>query len=229
MKRIFVTLSLLLTLGLSASGVAAQTDGVQAPDLEGLEESFDVEGLQSVYSRTFSVDFEEMMAAAEDGGEMDMAAMMNTISVQGITFDSEDNAKAYIDDQKSQMEQAMEEDDSGAFEGMELSDLDGFDVDGARVDMVMSEMEIHASMIMFSDGNQVYQITVINADQDTAKATADEVTQFVLDAEIENEEVTFSDDGTSTGGVFDRMPTGDDEIVGDLSTVLDMELHVAGE
>lgn len=229
MKKFLMTLSLLLTLGLSTAGVAAQTDGVQAPDLEGFEDAFDVEGLESVYDRTFSVDFEAMMASPDsDAGEMDFSAMMNIISIQGITFDSEDNAEAYINDMLDQMDEAMEEQDAAAFEDMEVQDLEGFDVDGVRVDMSMPDLDIAASMIIFNDDNHVFQVMVMNADADVAKASADEVAQYVIDAEVQTEEVTFSDDGTSTGGVFDRMPTSEDELVGDLTTVLDSEIHVAG-
>lgn len=232
MKRLLITLSLLLSLGLSASGVAAQTDGVEAPDLEALSaDAYDVEGLQSVYDRTFSVDIEAMMASPDfDIAEMDVSAMMNIISIQGITFDSEDNAKAYMDDMKSEMEAALEDEaNAEMLENVEISDMEGFDVDGLRVVTSMPEMEVEATMFIFVDGNHAFQVMAMNSDAEAANSSAEAVTQFVIDAEIETEEVTFSEDGTSTGGVFDRMPTGDDEVVGDLTGVMDMELHVAGE
>lgn len=229
MKKLFITLSLLLTLGFASSGAAAQTDGVEAPEVN-LDAAYDVEGLQSVYDRTFSVDFEAMMASPDaDPESLDMSAMMNVITIQGITFDNDDNAQAYIDDMKSQMEQAVEEGDAATFEDMEISDLDGFDVEGIRVDMNMPDLDVAASMIIFSDGNHVFQVMVMNADLATAQASTDEVTQFVIDADSETDEVTFSDDGTSTGGVFDRMPAADDEIVGDLTSVMDTEIHIADE
>lgn len=229
MKKFLFTLSLLLTLGLSTAGVAAQTDGVEAPELEGLGDAFDVEGLQSVYDRTFSVDFETMMASPDsDTGELDMSAMMNIISIQGMTFDSEDSASAYIDDMNSELEAAMEDEEAVAMlENVEISDLEDFDVNGIRVETSMPEMDVSASMIVFSDGNHVFQIMAMNADAETAQSTADEVAQFVIDADVENEDVTFSNDGTSTGGVFDRMPTSGDEIVGDLTSATDTEIHVA--
>lgn len=231
MKRLLITVSLLLSLGLSTVGAAAQTDGVEAPDLEALEaQAYDVEGLQTVYDRTFSMDIEAMMASPDfDFESMDVSAMMKMISVQGITFDNEDNAKAYIEDMKSQMEQAQEEDEAGTFDDMEISDLEGFDVDGIRVNMDMPDLEIASSIIIFSDGNFVFQVMTMDSDMDTAKSNVEAVAQFVIDAEIETEEVTFSDDGTSTGGVFDRMPTAEDEVIGDLTGVTDMELHVADE
>lgn len=230
MKKLLITLSLLLTLSFASSGVAAQSDGVQAPDLEGMEASYDIEGLQSIHDRTFSVDIEAMLASPDaDFESLDMSVMMNMITIQGVAFDNDDNAKAYIEDMKAQMEQAVEEGDAATFEEMEISDLEGFDVDGLRVDMNMPDLEVAASMIVFNDGNHVFQIMVMNADVETAQTSAEDVTQFVLDAEVENEEVTFNDDGSSTGGVFDRMPTADDDVVGDLTGVMDSEIYVGDE
>lgn len=224
-KKLLLTLSLLLTLGLSASGVAAQ---VEAPNLDDVDPTADVEGIQSIYDRTFSVDFEALMASPEaDFDNLDISAMMSVISIQGMTFDSEDNANAYLDQMRDELDASMEEDPS-TFDGIEISDLDGFDVDGLQLIMDMADLEITASVVIFVDGNQVFQIMVMNSDLETAKASADAVTQFVIDAETETEEVTFNADGTSTGGVFDRMPTGDDEVVGDLTGVLDSEIFVEG-
>ena len=225
MKKILITLSFLLTLGFATSGVAAQTDGVEAPDLEGMEAAYDVEGLQSVYDRTFSADIEALMSSPDaDLESLDMSAMMSSISIQGMTFDSEDNAKAYLEQMKAEMNKAIEEDDAGTLEDMEISDLEGFDVEGIRVDMDMPDLEIGVSMIIFTDGNHVFQVMVMNGDMATAQSTADEVAQFAIDAEIENEEITFSEDGTSTGGVFDRMPASGDDAVGGLEIVEDYDV-----
>lgn len=226
MKKFLLTLSLLLSFGLSFSAVA-QVDGVEAPNLE--EPSFsEVEGLESIYDRTFSVDIETMLASPDaDFAEMDMSAMMRTISIQGMQFDSEDNAEAYLDDMLEQMNTAMEENPE-ATEDVEVADLEGFDVDGVQITMDMPDLGIAATMNIFVDGNQVFQVMVMDSDQATASTLAEEVTQFVVDADSNDDDVTFNADGTSTGGVFERMPTADDEIVGDLTGVMDTEIF-AGE
>lgn len=226
MKKFLLTLSLLLSFGLSFSAVA-QVDGVEAPNLE--EPSFsEVEGLESIYDRTFSVDIETMLASPDaDFAEMDMSAMMRTISIQGMQFDSEDNAEAYFDDMLEQMNTAMEENPE-ATEDVEVADLEGFDVDGVQITMDMPDLGIAATMNVFVDGNQVFQVMAMDSDQATASTLAEEVTQFVVDADSNDDDVTFNADGTSTGGVFERMPTADDEIVGDLTGVMDTEIF-AGE
>lgn len=228
MKKLLLTLSLLLSMGLSVSAVAAQTPGVEAPDFDDTEIGADIEGLQSIYDRTFSVDFEAMMASPDaDLENLDMSAMMSMISIQGMTFDSDDNAQDYLDMMRDEVNAEMvESEDTYDFE---ITDLEGFDVDGLTITMDMADLEIGATVHFFVDGNHVFQVMVMDSDLEATGSLASEVTQFILDADVENDEVIFNMDGTSTGGVFDRMPTADDEIVGDLTGVMDSEILVNDE
>lgn len=226
MKKLLLTLSLLLSLGLSVSVVAAQ---VEAPDIDDIDVGADVEGLESIYDRTYSMDIEAMFASPDaDFEDIDTSSFMRMISIQGMTFDSEDSANAYLDEMKSQLEQGLEE-DPDSFSDVVIGDLEGMDAEGLTLSMDMADLEVGASVIFVVDGHQVFQIMVMDSDVASAETLATDITQFVLDAEVETEEVSFSEDGTSTGGVFDRMPSGDDEIVGDLTSVIDSELFVGDE
>lgn len=234
MKRLFVTLSLLLSLGLSTVSVAAQTDPGGTPDpMAGVEDAYrSIEGVESVYDRTFSIDPMALTSTPEDGdaGQIDMSAMMYVISIQGITFDSEENATAYIDDMTSALEEAQGDADAGSMlEDVEISNLDDLDVDGTRIETTVPEVDLAASQIVFSDDNYVFQIVVIQPDMETAGSITDDIANFMIDADTETDEVTFSDDGTSTGGVFDRMPTGDDDVVGELTFVTDTTIFTNEE
>lgn len=218
-KKLFLIFSLVLGMSTSAIAVGAQeVDGIQAPDIPEVE----IEGAEFGYSRSFSVDFMTLMEDPEYDPE-DMSAMMRSISIQGIQFDSEDNAQAYIDQNTEALEAAQQSGDE-TMEGIEASELEGYDVDGLIVTMDMPDIGIAMTMIVFVDGDQVFQITATDADVETSRTTAESVLEFVLDNEVQDEEVTFNEDGTSTGGVFDRMPTADHELVGDLTSVMDMEL-----
>lgn len=221
MKKILLTITMLLTLALSAQGVAAQ---VEAPEIESVDYS-EIDGLQSVYSRAYTVDFMAMMSSPEANlEEMDMAAMMRNISIQGYTFESEDQAKAFLDTTKEEAEGGLTEaEDLGE---VEMKDLEAVDKEGVTMTMVMDlEGESIAMTVhMFVDGNHLFMVISTDADLDASNSKADAVAQYVVDAEVQNEEVTFSEDGTSTGGVFDRMPEAGHELVADL-TVMDMELY----
>lgn len=221
MKKILLTITMLLTLALSAQGVAAQ---VEAPEIESVDYS-EIDGLQSVYSRAYTVDFMAMMSSPEANlEEMDMAAMMRNISIQGYTFESEDQAKAFLDTTKEEAEGGLTEaEDLGE---VEMKDLEAVDKEGVTMTMVMDlEGESIAMTVhMFVDGNHLFMVISTDSDLDASNSKADAVAQYVVDAEVQNEEVTFSEDGTSTGGVFDRMPEAGHELVADL-TVMDMELY----
>lgn len=219
MKRLFLVFSLLLSMAASTVAVSAQVDGVEAPDIPDVE----IEGAEVAYSRLYSVDFMALMEDPDVDLEADMSAMMRSMSIQGIQFDNEDNAKAYVEDNIAAIDEAMESDPE-TMEGIEVSELEGFDVDGIVISMDMPDVGIAVSMVLFVDGDQVFQISATEANVETARATAESLVEYVLENDVQDEEVTFNEDGTSTGGVFDRMPAADHELVGDLTSVSDMEL-----
>lgn len=227
MKKLLLTLTMLLTLGFSLQGVAAQT-----PDSSGapMGEAMQAEGLESAYDRTYMVDFEALMASpSADMAAMDSAAMMRVVSVTGMTFDSDDNAKAYVEGMKSQIEDAQEAGEMP--EGTEIRELEDVDIDkdGIIATLSMEDMGVNSAIMVFVDGNQVFMIVAIDVDVESAEAKVTDIAKYVADADIENDEVTFNEDGTSTGGVFDRMPEAGSDLVGDLPSVTDTVLQEAGE
>ncbi len=225
MKKLLLTLTMLLTLGFSLQGVAAQTPaGVDAP----VGEAMQAEGLVSAYDRTYSVDFEAMMASpSADITEMDTAAFMRVVSITGMTFDSEDNAKAYLDEMKSQIDEAQEAGEMP--EGTEVNDLEGIDKDGFSATLVMEDLGVYSTILVFVDGDQVFMIVALDTDTESAAKLATDVATYVVDNDVENEEVTFNADGTSTGGVYDRMPEAGSDMMGDLTSVTDTAIQEAGE
>lgn len=221
MKKFLVTIAMLLTLGLSFQGVAAQ---VEAPEVDGMEFS-EIDGLQTVYGRTYSVDFMAMMSSPEANlEEMDTAAMMRSISIQGYTFENEDQAKDFVETMKEEAEGGISE--AEEMGEVEIKDLEAVDKDGMTMTMVMNmdDMNIAITMHIFADGNQVFMVSSTDTELEATGTSADAVAQYVVDAESESDEVAFNEDGTSTGGVFDRMPQVGDELVADL-TAMDIEAY----
>lgn len=224
MKKFLITITMLLTLGLSVQGVAAQVD---APEVTGT--SFeDIEGLETGYGRAYTVDIQALMEDPDfDPEAMDPEEMSGNIGIQGFTFDSEDNAEAFVDDSRSQIEEGIDGDEMAGMEGMEISvgDLEDIDKDGFYTEMSMTgEYEMHSAVIVFVDGSTVFQISAMGATMEDSKAQAYDVANFVIDTEVENEDVTLNADGTSTGGVFDRMPAAGEEFLGELVPSMDMDL-----
>ena len=225
MKKMLLTLTLLLTLGFSLQGVAAQTPAdTGAP----MGEAMQAEGLVSAYDRTYMVDFEAMMASpSADLADMDSAAMMRVVSITGMTFDSDDHAEAYLKDMKSQIDDAQEAGEMP--EGTEVKDLEDFDKDGFIATMSMEDLGVNSAILVFVDGDQVFMVVGIDADIESATTLVTDVAKYVADAEVKDDKVTLNEDGTSTGGVFDRMPEAGSDLVGDLTSVTDSVLQEAGE
>lgn len=217
MKKIFVTFALLLSLGMSLQGVAAQE---LAPSDAGVSLE-DYEGLQSAYSRSYGPDIEALMASPSAEG-IDIAAMMKGVQIMAITFDSDDNAKKFMEDGKEELENSLN-DESMDFEvTVEDSDLGD---DGYTITMDMTaDVGIVMEMAMFRDDNVVFNVIVTDGDLETAKDTSEKASEYILDTDSESDEVTFNADGTSTGGVFDRMPKVDHESVAGMTIQADTDL-----
>jgi hypothetical protein len=237
MKKFILTITMLLTLGFSFQGVAAQTP--DATPAAPMGEAMQAEGLVSAYDRTYTVDFEAMMsspsadmaspaaATASPAAEMNTAPVMRVVSITGITFNSEDNARSYLEDMKSQIYEAQEAGEMP--EGTEVKDLEDFDKDGFIATLSMEDIGVYSSIMAFVDGDQVFMIVSLDADVETATTVVNDVATYIVDTKVENDEVTFNADGTSTGGVFDRMPQAGSDLMGNLSIVTDAVLQEAGE
>jgi len=207
-------LSLVAMFGLTLTNASAQstTDFVDPTQAEGFE---------SGYARIYSVDFEAMMEASPSAEGIDMDAMMKTVTVNGVTFDSDDNAEAYIDAMNKFAEEPVE--------GVEINVEDADYGDQANMysadlsEMMGSDMFMTGYYVR--EGSTVYAVSVIDSDEDTANETAKNVIEFMLDKDAGDGEVQFNEDGTSTGGVFDVFPTADDaDVTNGLLPMTDMDL-----
>ena len=213
MKKFMTMLSLLFLAGIPATGMTAQDDN-DTP-----------EGLVSAYVRSYSYDQETLTAANEEAdGDYDSAMMMSGIDIRGITFESNDHAVAYVDEGVSEMSALIDE-DPDIFDHIQVDELEGFDTDGIRLTIPEEDTGTVISTIMIVHDNHVFQVFASDVELEAAEAKADEILQFILDAEIQSDDVSFNQNGTSTGGVFDRMPTAEDDVIGDFTTVTDRELN----
>ena len=194
MKRFMTMFLIMLLIGIPSAGTAAQVDG---PTLE---------GLVSVYARSYSYDQEAMSG----------------IDILAITFETNDHAVAYVDEGYSEL-LALIDENPDVFGHLQVDELEGFDTVGIRATNADEDTDTKVSTILIVNDNHVFQISVIDVELGAAEAKADEILEFILDAEIQSDEVSFNQNGTSTGGVFDRMPTAEDDVIGDFTTVTDRE------
>lgn len=215
MKKLILTVTMLLLLGSNAHGIAAQ-------NLE------DAAGVESAYSRTYSTgSTTTVSAASKKTDSLEAESGFKGIEIMGMTFESEDEATQFVESMRSGIQDFVDKSDSSA--EAELGDIDiDIDHDGFFAIMNVENTGVNA-IVMFVDGNQVFLIDVTDPDRETAADLVHEVAEYVADAEIEKDNVSFNEDGTSTGGVFDRMPESGNDVVGDLTSVTDTVLKEPGE
>lgn len=216
-KKFLVVMAMLLTLGLSAQGVAAQLD--DSADTLSPE---DISGLNGGYSRTYAPDMEALMASPSSDG-LDLSSVMRNITIQAYTFDSDDEAKDFYDLMMEQMESEL----AGELTDMgetEISDASEIDKDGVKITIDEGDLGVGMTMLIFVDGDTVFSVMVMDADVESATALSVDIANYIIDAEVEDENITFNEDGTSTGGVFDRMPASGDDAVGGLKADMDIDI-----
>lgn len=218
-KRLVFVLSLLLTLGITAP-VAAQ----EVP-VTGIQ---DLDGLESGYARMFMPDLMAMFdAMSTPGAEIPELDEDGTLMVMTavLTFDSQG-------DVSEAMDQLLEDAGSGVgtserIEGTEVKDLGDravlFNVDADDQDEVDMQFLLH--LLLVQDNSMLYMVVVGTGENGGGEEQAQEIAAFMLDKTPGSDEVVLNLDGTSTGGVFDLMPTAEDaDLVGGLSPFMDMDM-----
>lgn len=204
-----------LTLALSLALSLMTSSSAMAQDLSG------VEGLESAYGRMYMVDTATIVAtpgATEslDAGDIPLVA-------RTAVYSFEDSAAAEVATEDVADSIA---DDASEGAGMEKEELDGIG-DAAfqyTTDVEVEEGTTVGMVIVVVQEDENLLVAAVVGGEDPA-GMAHDWAEFMVDAEIENDEVQFSEDGTSSGGAFDLMPGADDEdLLGDLAPVGDVDV-----
>lgn len=216
LRRLTLIVSFLMTMAF-ASSAAAQGDMTPLNLSE-------MDGVESGYARMYMIDIE---AAMDDpsGGEV---ATPENASFYGIVivvdFDGEDSAEAGFE--------TFSDEFSSAFFTGDEPESTGIDDLGDNAVEMTGEVDVDASgsaptgLVMVQDGETVYVSVIMGGPKTSELAMG--VAEYMLDGEPGNGEVILTQDGTSTGGAFDLMPTADDaDVVDGLVPFMDIDL-VAG-
>lgn len=212
--RFTVKLSALLAMLLVGFSLLGGS-GVGAQDMSTPEDSInpsDLEGIQNGAARYYTIDYSAMMDdMASPGADMKMPSGLIALGGAVIEFDNDDNAKSAFDQLKDDKSfsgdlagDSSEDWDSGlgdqnkGFKGTE-------DIEGASMNTVFS---------MFQKDNYVYIALAAGSDVDVEGAAKDFGNKL-----IDNDGSgagDFKEDGTSTGGLWDKFPKADDEQIANL-------------
>lgn len=207
MKRLLLSIALILSVGLPVMAIAQESDAT--PDLYA-----GVEGIDSSYARFISV----------------MPETMPIINMLGMSFDSDENAQLFYGDLLEQMQTEIDESELPPGAAVEYTETEVDD--NIRINRLTAlGCEDGYAMVydFILDTDTLFTVFVVASSDEEALSLADTFTQFILESDIETEAISFNENGTSTGGVFDRMPTADDKIVPDGAEIVDYEEISAGE
>lgn len=204
-------LSALLALMFLAFSLVGGTGVGAQDDAEDAFQPGDLEGLEYGVSRFYVVDYAAMFAMSTPDAEMTMPSGTQYIGGMVLEFDDSSNAEVGYDRVLEVIDEELLTDDQTVEE---------FDVElgNASIGFVSTDesdgVETQSIVIMVQEDNVVYLTSVASSGADMT----DDATSFT-EALIDNDgsgEGEFHEDGTSTGGLWDKFPSSDDEMFTDL-------------
>lgn len=193
----------------AAQGASDTADGFDIEDLDGIE---------SAVSRIYMGDLATVMAP-------DAESSLFTVTAMAMTFGSEDDANAAFE----RVSEEINEDVAGE-ENVELKEerVDGFSDNTVAYSAQVEEDETtyQAFTLLTQDGSELYYTIAVSMEaDDSAKDAAIDIASFMIDAEAGDGEGSFSVDGTSTGGLWDKLPTNGDDVLQGLTVSADEQLY----
>ncbi|MGB3330495.1 MAG: hypothetical protein WBA46_16165 [Thermomicrobiales bacterium] len=223
-------LSLVAMVALFGSMLAHGSMAAMAQDTTGSDfQLSDLKGIQQGVSRDYMGDMSAMMAAystpSADSETPDLSSIgLFSVSTIVLKFDSEDNAKAGLDTMKGEMTSPE------ATGGVELKEesVDGLPDNTTAMSAQVSESGFSGNVFLIGsqqDEYIYYTFAMSLADDDSAKNAAVDFTKFMVDASAGDGEGTFNEDGTSSGGVWDKLATNDDDVLNGLTVSADAQIY----
>ncbi len=220
-KVIPLTLAILLTLAVVPA--SAQDD-----EADPLEDIGQLDGIESAVIRSWWIDYDALMAASpEAAGAADpLDIIEGTIFLIGQVIELSGEAEAafelYRDGVIDELARNQAEDEE-TFEGPidNLGDsAHGFDISSTDVDA-----EDFYRYVMVRDDNY-YFLIIVAATSPDATSSGDSLAGYLVDeGETSTAEVSFNEDGTSTGGNWGFFPADDHESLGGLVPSVDEVLY----
>jgi hypothetical protein len=195
LKRTVPALIALLMLGLAAAPIAAQT-----PVGDGGTQIENLEGLQRAYSRTYTADMMAMFNIATPDA---MPSGWFALTTMVLEFDNADNAKAGNDLLIKDVESTDMTDTGTTLEDATLN----VDYDYTAKQAIATEqgMTTHILVATSQDDKYIYAVVGITFGDDPADVVASTLTSL-RDTKAGDGDGTFHDDGTSSGGLWDKLP-----------------------
>lgn len=208
-------LFLALLLGLSIVPAFAQ-DSEDDLSEDPLEDLSQFEGIEYGVSRSWSIDFSAMMEMTPASDDEDPFASMTGIFLIGgvvLEFEDDDNAESAFDLFDEHGEESLSADlEEGAT--LEKDEVDALG-DQALAFVAISEDEEFGGTyryLIIRDGEYLL-VSIVAGTTEEDMAVADEFAEAMLDnLDGQSGVGEFSEDGTSSDGLWDVFPSGDEDM-----------------
>lgn len=220
-----------LTVAILMALILANLQQAAAQDGDGMSETYsdlaELDGLESGVIRTYNVDYSALiagLASPESSDDLATPASPDAIALPGglllftvgvLQFDSEDSAAAALEQARTE----IVSDEGSEFE------VDGLDGPTAAFTFVEEDEAGSAggTTIVTQDGDQLVVVLSAGIDIDTEELATNVIIDIV-EADAGDSEAEFHEDGTSSGGLWDKLAAADDEALDSLPEITDFEL-----
>jgi hypothetical protein len=195
--RLSALIAMILTMAFTAlSPVAAQT-----PAADPVEELNKIATDVIIYGRTYEANL--------TGTPVPDESMPVTAIVQAYTFDNADVAEEAFPHVHQLMMNELESVIDAEFKTADVDDL-GTNASLSTAEVSQGGITASVALLMVQDNEVIYLSAGVVANG-PAEDLANDMITFVMDKEPgKTDAVEFNEDGTSTGGYFDAMPTDKD-------------------
>lgn len=174
----------------------------------------DLEGLQHAVVRAYSLDYSALFANATPGVEPAVPSGVFLLGATILEFDTSDNAEAALT-------QLDEDTDAGGEAGLGgESDVSEIDLDlGDNTIAYLGVEDVDAEqaetvIALVQQGRYLYFVVAAGSEVDIQSLTVD-FTNGLIDNEGSGAG-EVNEDGTSTGGLWDKYPAADDDLTAGL-------------
>lgn len=215
---------------------SARVPGAMAQDEGTPERTFDdltqLEGLESAVERDWIVDYEDFFSSmASPDANTDFEDIEYPEGIQYLTaivmrFDGDDNSQAAFNT-------AQEEISAQPIEGAELEEIevDGFGDNTLALGATQEDEATGSTstvVILTQEDEYLYMSIGVSTNEDINDRVSD-IVKHMIDADAGDGEGEFNADGTSEGGLWDKLPAADDELVGEDLVVSDIQIFPEAE
>jgi hypothetical protein len=222
--RMMLALFAVAVMGPGSIGAAAAQDGENDIDFSQLE------GIEQVVGRSYSIDFAALMASPE-AAEGDITYPAGLVYGYAVVarFDDDDNAEAGWETMRSLFdEQAAAEmgDEATEVTELEVDDL-GDNAAGYSATEDDGGTALYSTILIVRDGDYVY-VSVVSTGGDDPTDAATNLVEAMIDADAGDGDGEANDEGIYSGGLWDKFPGEDDDFAEGL-TIYDAPIYPASD